>query len=481
MSSVSIPSRPLLTEGPIAKTLFFFSLPILFGNVLQSLNGSINAIWVGHYLGEAALTATANANTILFFLIGSIFGVGMAATILVGQSMGARDVDQAKRVVGTSVTFFVGLSLMVALLGFALSDRLMSWMHMPADALPLAVAYLRIIFLGVPFMFTYTFLMMVLRGAGDSKTPFIFLVVSVILDIALNPLLIFGWGPIPAMGIAGSATATLIAQVVSLFGLIAHLYRSKHFLCIHRGEGHYLRVNRVILGALIGKGIPMGLQMIVISLSMIFMISLVNRFGSQTAAAYGACFQLWNYIQMPAFAVGAAVSSMASQNVGAKLWDRVSRTAVIGVAYNFLMTGGLVILIYLFNRGALGLFLPDDGDAIRIAQHINAIVVWSFVFFGVTFVISGVVRSTGAVIPPLIILFISMWLLRIPFAYLLVDRWGADAVWWSFPLGALASMILSLGYYRLGNWKNAHMLTAGAAPNMARDVAAITPVAIIAE
>jgi len=218
--------------------------------------------------------------------------------------------------------------------------------------------------------------------------------------------------------------------------------------------------------------------MIVISLSMIFMISLVNRFGSQTAAAYGACFQLWNYIQMPAFAVGAAVSSMASQNVGAKLWDRVSRTAVIGVAYNFLMTGGLVILIYLFNRGALGLFLPDDGDAIRIAQHINAIVVWSFVFFGVTFVISGVVRSTGAVIPPLVILFISMWLLRIPFAYLLVDSWGADAVWWSFPLGALASMILSLAYYRLGNWKNAHMLKVGVTPNTAQDV---TPMAIIAE
>ncbi len=481
MSSVSIPSRPLLTEGPIAKTLFFFSLPILFGNVLQSLNGSINAIWVGHYLGEAALTATANANTILFFLIGSIFGVGMAATILVGQSMGARDVDQAKRVVGTSVTFFVGLALLVALLGFAFSNQLMSWMHMPADALPLAVAYLRIIFLGVPFMFTYTFLMMVLRGAGDSKTPFIFLVVSVILDIALNPLLIFGWGPIPAMGIAGSATATLIAQVVSLFGLIAHLYRSKHFLCINRGEGHYLRIDRVILGALIGKGIPMGLQMIVISLSMIFMISLVNRFGSQTAAAYGACFQLWNYIQMPAFAVGAAVSSMAAQNVGAKLWDRVSRTAVTGVAYNFLMTGGLVILIYLFNRGALGLFLPDDGDAIRIAQHINAIVVWSFVFFGVTFVISGVVRSTGAVIPPLIILFISMWLLRIPFAYLLVNSWGADAIWWSFPLGALASMILSLAYYRLGNWKNAHMLKTGVAPNIVQDATPVTPVAIITE
>jgi len=457
MSSMQRPSHAL-TEGAIGKTLLLFSLPILAGNVLQSLNGSVNAIWVGHGLGEAALAATSNANTILFFMIGTMFGVGMAANILIGQSIGAKNLDQAKRTVGTSLTFFLALSLLFAAFGFALSERMMSWMHMPADALPLATAYLRIIFLGIPFMYLLAFISMTLRGAGDARTPFLFLLLTVLLDIGLNPLFIFGLGPVPRMGIAGSALATLVAQVISLSALIAYLYRTRHFLALHRGEGHYLRIDGTILRALVLKGIPMGLQMIVMSLSMIFLIALVNRFGSATTSAYGACFQLWNYIQMPGFAVGMAVSTMAAQNVGAGKWDRVHRVAMAGVGYNFLQTGVLVVLIYLFSRGALGLFLPAGSPAIEIAQHINAIVVWSFVFFGVSFVLAGVVRSTGAVIPPLVILFIALWLVRIPFAYALVDRWQADAIWWSFPLGSLVSMSLSIAYYRFGGWRRARML-----------------------
>jgi Na+-driven multidrug efflux pump len=132
-----------------------------------------------------------------------------------------------------------------------------------------------------------------------------------------------------------------------------------------------------------------------------------------------------------------------------------------------------VLLVYFFSRGALGLFLPAASPAVDIAQHINAIVVWSFMFFGVSFVLAGVVRSTGAVIPPLIILFIALWLVRIPFAYALVDRWQADAIWWSFPLGSLVSMSLSIAYYRYGNWRSARMLQPAAAPVPATVPAAV--------
>jgi Na+-driven multidrug efflux pump len=158
-------------------------------------------------------------------------------------------------------------------------------------------------------------------------------------------------------------------------------------------------------------------------------------------------------------AIGAAVSSMAAQNVGARLWDRVSRITKVGVLYNFLLSGALIGLIYLFNHAALNLFLPNDGEALALAQHLNGIAVWSFMFFGVTFVLFGVVRSTGAVMPPLIILFISMWLIRPPFALLLAPGIGADSIWWSFPLGSLASMLMAMGYYRWGGWRRARMLT----------------------
>jgi len=299
---------------------------------------------------------------------------------------------------------------------------------------------------------------MSLRGAGDSKTPFYFLVLSVTLDASLNPLLIFGFGPFPKMGIAGSATATLIAQAVSLAALLIHIYRSKHFLRIQRHELHYLKLDLDILRALIIKGLPMGLQMIVLSSSVLAMISLVNRFGSQTSAAYGACNQLWNYVQMPAVAVGQAVSAMAAQNVGAKKWDRVDRIAMNGIGFNLLLSGALIAVTYIFARQFLSLFLVDE-QTVTIAQHMNAVVVWSFAIFGVTFVLSGVVRATGAVIPPLLIIFVSMWLIRIPFAEMMLPRWGVNAIWRSFPASSVVSLILVVAYYRFGNWKNAHMLS----------------------
>jgi putative MATE family efflux protein len=449
---------PSLTEGPIARTLLMFSLPILGANVLQSLNASINMIWIGHYLGEAALTASSNANLMLFFLLGLVFGISMANTLLVGQAIGSKNIDQAKRVVGTSIGFYIVLSLLVTVLGYLFTPQILASMRTPIDALPFAIAYMRIIFLALPSMYFYGFLMMTLRGAGDSRTPFLFMLLSVGLDIALNPLLIFGVGPFPAMGIAGSATATLIAQSTALLGLIVYLYRRKHFLCLHRNELHYLKPDLAILRALVTKGLPMGLQMVVISSSALVMIGLVNTYGSQTTAAYGAAQQLWTYIQMPSLAIGMAVSAMAAQNVGARRWDRIFHITMAGLGYNLLLTGVLVAIVYLFNRGALGLFLPGDGTAIAIAQHLNAIVVWSFLFFGLTFVLSGVVRSTGAVVPPLIILTIALLLVRVPFAWLLRERMGADAVWWSFPLGSLVSVTLAAAYYRWGGWRKAHLL-----------------------
>ncbi|RZA18331.1 MAG: MATE family efflux transporter [Lysobacteraceae bacterium] len=450
--------RPDLTQGPIASTLFVFALPILAGNVLQSLNGSVNAVWVGRFLGEQALTATANANNIMFFLIGAVFGVGMAATILVAQAIGARDQAQAKRVIGTSVTFFFGISLLIALAGLPLSRHILAWMDTPAAALPLAEAYLRIIFMAVPFLYMFSSLSAILRGSGDTRTPFVFLMLAVVLDILFNPLLIFGIGPLPEMGIAGSAMATLIANAASLLGLILWLRHRRHPLWISRHENAVYRPDPAILRALITKGVPMGLQMIVISLSMIMMISMVNHYGVDMTSAYGAALQLWTYVQMPAMAIGAACSSMAAQNVGAGRWDRVDATTRIGVSFNFLLTGALILPIILFDRLTLSLFLPEGSAALANARHLNHIAVWSFLFFGVTFVVSGVVRATGAVIPPLLILGFAMWGIRIPFAELLQARMGPDAIWWSFPVSSVCALLMSLAYYQWGGWRKAHML-----------------------
>jgi putative MATE family efflux protein len=446
-----------LTEGSIPVGLFRFALPILFANVLQSLNGSVNSIWVGRFLGEAALTATSNANTVMFLLIGAAFGVALAATILIGQSIGANNITESKRVVGTSATFFAGISVAMAILGLVLCRPLLIAMSTPADSLPLAVAYMRVIFLALPFLYMYAFVMAVLRGAGDSKTPFYFMLLSVAIDIGLNPVLIFGVGPIPRLGIAGSALATFIAQAVSLAALIRHLYRRGHVLCLHKEELRLLKLDWGVVGTLVRKGIPMSAQMLVLSLSGVLMITLVNRFGVDTTAAFGAALQIWNYIQMPAFAVAMGVSAMTAQNVGAGKWDRVTRIARVGVLYSVLLTGSIVLAIEALNTYVFGLFLPAGSSALAVAAHMNRIVTGSFVFFGISVALFGVVRATGAVIAPLIILTISLLVVRFPLAELFLERYQVDAVWWSFPISSVVSTILALLYYRYGGWRSAHM------------------------
>jgi putative MATE family efflux protein len=447
-----------LTQGPIGKTLILFSLPVMGSNVLQSLNGTANAIWVSHVLGEAALTATANANNILFLMLGAVFGISMAANLMIGQSIGARDEAMVKRVIGTSTGFFVVLSLSVGVGGWLLTPTILTAMDTPADARAEAITYLRVIFMAMPFMYFFSFLMMAQRGAGDSRSPLWFSLAAVGLDVILNPILITGYGPAPRMGIAGSAAATLISQTVVLGAILVFLYRTRSVLVLWPHEFKLLKPELAIIRTLVTKGLPMAVQMLVISGAAVVMISFVNRYGSATAAGYAAAVQLWTYVQMPAMAMGAAVSSMAAQNVGAGRMDRVNRIAGMGSLYAALLSAGPVVVIYLIEPIILRLFLPAGSPSIPIAIHINAIVLWGFIPFGVAFALSGVVRATGAVMMPLLFMALSLWGVRVPFALLLEPVLGAEAVWWSFPLGSITSCLLAVGYFLFGGWRKAQLL-----------------------
>lgn len=449
---------PDLTSGPIGKTLITFALPVLATNILQSLNGSANAIWVSHVLGEAALTATSNANQIMFLMLGAVFGLSMASNIMIGQAMGSRDMATAKKVIGTSTAFFIIVSLSVGALGVALTPHVLTWMGTPAEAKADAIAYLRVIFSAMPFMYFFSYVMMAQRGTGDSRTPFYFSLVAVGMDVVLNPMLITGFGPFPKLGIAGSATATLVSQTVTLLAMIVHLYRKKSILVLRPGEFHLLIPDLGLIRALVLKGLPMGFQMIVTSLAAVTMMGLVNKHGIHTSAAYGAAAQLWTYVQMPAMALGAAVSSMAAQNVGAGRMDRVERIARSGAWYALLFTGVPVVLIYLADPWVLRAFLPGNSPSLPIAVHINSIVLWGFIAFGMAFIFSGVVRATGAVWPPLLAMIVSLWGIRVPLANFLEPRMGADAIWISFPIGSGATLVLAFAYYMWGGWRKSRML-----------------------
>jgi Na+-driven multidrug efflux pump len=193
------------------------------------------------------------------------------------------------------------------------------------------------------------------------------------------------------------------------------------------------------------------------------MVGLVNRAGVDVTAAYGIAQQLWTYVQMPAMAIGTAVSAMAAQNIGAKKWDRVNAITWSGVATNIVITTVMVGLILAFDRPIFALFVGGHSPAIPIARHIQLIGSWSFIIFGITLVLFSTVRANGAVYQPLLILVLSILVGRIGGAALLLPRYGTDVLWWSFPFGSAISLTLALLYYRFGRWRQAGMISRVAA------------------
>lgn len=444
-----------LTEGPIMRTLLLFSVPTLASNILQSLSGTVNSIWVGRLIGEDALAATANANIIMFLVASAAFGFGMAGTVKIGQRFGARDIDGARRTFGSAVGFAALVMVAIALLGWLGAPALLTLLETPGNAYGLALTYIRLMFVSLPFMMVSVILTMGLRGTGDARTPLIFMGVTVGIDTVFNPMLIAGIGPFPKLGIAGSAISTIIASLISFVGMIVYVYGKDLPLRLRGAELKYLRPVREELGFIVLKGIPMGAQMLVMSAAGIIIVGLVNREGLMMTAAYGAAMQLFTYIQMPAMAIGGAVSAMAAQFIGAGKWDRLDRVTSAGVLVNFLMTGVLTVILLVFDRAALGLFLGPDSPAVDIGRHIQLVASWSFVFFGVMMVYSATMRAGGAVMAPLIIIAIALYPVRLGFYFLTYDWFArsADAIWWSFPISAFVGLVLGWWFYKFSNWR----------------------------
>jgi len=447
-----------LTTGPIARSLLVFSLPALGSNVLQSINGSVNAIWIGQFLGERGLAATANANMITFMMISMVFGFGMASTIVIGQAMGRKDVNAMREAFGTGVAIFLMLGVFVAVTGWIFSPALLQMLGTPADAYPMALIYLRWMFLGMPFMLLSTYLALALRSVGDSMTPLILMLPGLVVDIVLNPILILGLGPAPRMGIAGSGVATFIASGVSVAALLWAIYKRDLPIRLRGDEMRYLKPKPELTSVILRKGAPMGLQMIVMSFSAIVMIGMINAIGTAATAAYGAINQIWTYIQMPAIAIGMAVSAMAAQNIGAKRWDRLSEITRAGIIINLCLTGSLVLLTVMFDRAALALFLPGADNAIDIGVRIGLLASWSFILMGVSSVLSAVMRANGVAIAPLIILIIAYIPGRLGAIYTLRPLIGDDAIWWSFPVGSVIALALNTAYYMYGPWRQSRMI-----------------------
>lgn len=463
-TSAAAIARGDLTQGPILRTLLLFSVPMLVSNVLQTLNGSINSIWVGRLIGESALAATANANIVMFLLFAAVFGFGMATTVRVGHFFGARDVDAARRTFGAGVGLCIILAIAGGLLGSFFAPALLHALSTPEASLAEALAYMRVIFITMPFGTVSMMISMGLRGAGDSRTPLYAMIFTVVLDIVLNPLLIVGLGPVPSLGIAGSAIASAIANFGGVILMLVTIYRRDLPLRLRGAELRYLIPDLPDLRYVLGKGLPMGASMLIMSAASVILMGFVNREGLNAAAAYGASLQLWNYLQMPAFAISSAVTAIVAQNIGAGHHGRVGEVTRVGMIANLVMTALLAALIVLFDHPLLALFLGSDSPALPVAEHIQLVTTWSFVVMGVMMVLGGTMRAYGVVVVPLIVMIVSLFPGRIGFYYLAYPHIGGEAVWWASPVGTVISALCTWAYYASGRWRKPGAAPAAAVP-----------------
>ncbi len=425
-----------------------FLAPMLLSNILQSLSGTLNNVYLGQMLGVKALAAVSSFFPVLFFFIAFNIGLGAGASVLIGQAWGAREVDKARAITGTTLSVGVVFGLLVAVFGGLFTQPMLALLGTPADILPDATLYARIVLIAMPGLFVYLLSTAMLRGVGDTITPLYTLGISTAVGLVLTPALIRGWGGLPQMGVASAAAATVVSFVVATLWMGWRLRRMKSPLAPSRALVKHMRIDRKLLRAVLRIGMPTGVQMIVVSISSLVLLSLVNGYGSAATAAYGAVNQVVAYVQFPAVSIAITASILGAQAIGAGRSATLGAIARTGLVMNLLLTGTLVLLGYLFSRPLMGVFITSP-DVVDVAQSLLHISLWSMVVFGMASVLSGVMRASGSVLVPTGIAIACIALVEIPAALLLSSRYGLNGVWMAYPINFCAMLLLQTAYYRL--------------------------------
>jgi putative MATE family efflux protein len=449
------PRERVLIEGPISRTLARFALPLLFTNILHTLAGTWNAIWVSRVLGEHALTAVVNSNIFMFMMMGAVMGLGLAAGVAIGHAIGSGNRHEIRPVVGTAVSLVLAFGACIAVLGWFAAAPVLDWMHVPPESRDEAIVFLRLVCLSMPSVFLFMLMMMMLRGTGDARTPLRFSLLWIGLGLVLSPALLTGAGGwLPRMGIAGVAVGGLLANGIALLALVATLHRKGGMLALRGPHLRHLVPQWHLVRMLVARGAPRAVESLLIQGSYFVLLTLVNDHGATTAAAYAAAAQLWTYVQMPGIAVSNAMSAMAAINIGAGRWDRVERITRRGCLLALSLNAAACLAIQVSGDAPLRLFLPEGGDSLATARQINAIVLWAWIPQAITDGLCSVIRANNAMVAPTLIYASTMWVVRVPVAMALTPFLGAAAIWWSFPAGTANSVLLSWAYYRWGRWRH---------------------------
>lgn len=440
------------TTGSVPKKIIQFTIPLLIGNVFQQLYNLVDSMIVGHFLGKQALAAVTASSQLVFVMIALLIGIGIGASVVIGQHWGRKDYEKVRLTAGTINIFLLVSSILIGCVGMLFSDTLLHWVNVPAEALPEAKIYLKIYLGGLFSMFGYNAITSTLRGLGDSKAPLYALILANVINIGLDLLfiLVFHWG------VAGAAWATIIAQSISWISLLVYLKRTNSILSV----GFYTRnFNLAIFKDFLKIGLPSGVQQTVVGVGLTAILGMVNQYGVDTAAGFGAGSRIDSFISMLAMNFSIALTSFTAQNYGAGLLHRVKKGLVSTLILSISITVVVNLLVIIFREPLISLF-TDKENVLVIQTGADYLVVVStfYLFFSTMFVFTGFLRGTGNAFFPMLTSIFSLWLIRLPLAYFLSKHWGFLGICYSVPLSWIIGVVANYAYYTSGHWKRKMVL-----------------------
>ncbi|MFH0867231.1 MAG: MATE family efflux transporter [Bacteroidota bacterium] len=434
-----------LTVGKEGKLIFYFAMPMLIGNVFQILNTVIDRIIVGNYIGKSAVAAVGVSFPVIFAMISLLIGITSGITIIISQYFGARDFDKVKRAVDTAYIFLFFASIVIGITAIIFCEPIFRLLDVPENVLPDAVKYVRILFTGIIFMAGFTGTMAILRGLGDSKTPLYFMIISILLSIILEIIFIVYAG----MGIEGAAYAGVISQAAAFLIATFYLNKKHEFIRIS-----FIRIffDRYIFLKSLNIGLPSGIQQFSVAVGQMFLIKLVDSYGTDTVAAYTIAGGIDSFAILPAMNFSMALMAFTGQNIGAGKYERVRKGLFSTQWMTGLISVSVSILVLVFAIPLMSAF-TGDAEVIRIGKEYLMIIGGFYILFSVLFVNTGVFRGAGDTLAPMIITLFTLWVVRIPLAYYLSEVMGVHGIWWSLPIAWMIGVGITISYYLSGKWK----------------------------
>lgn len=421
---------------------------MMAGNVLQSLFGTINNVYLGQMIGVDALAAVTVFFPIMFAFIAFVMGLSAGASILIGQAFGAGELGKAKAVAGTTLSVALLAAAAIALFGSLLARDLLIALATPPNILDEAASYAQVTMIFMPLTFAVILVTSMMRGVGDTVTPLLALVVYTLIGLITTPVMIAGSFGLPRLGVASAAWASVASSLITLAWLYLHLRARNHVLAFDREFLRAMWPDGQLLRLVLRIGIPTSLSMMVMSVAELVLLGLVNGYGSDATAAYGAVGQVMSYVQFPALSIAISVSIFGAQAIGRGQADRIGAIVGTGLQMNLWLTGGLAVLGYIFSRTLMGFFITEAA-VLDLAQGLLRIALWSTVLFGMATVFSGAMRGSGTVWAPLAISSFAILAVEIPSAIVLSRHIGIEGVWAAYPIAFCSMFLLQMSYYLL--------------------------------